>query len=116
MEVFFLIFQKFFPGPSSPPDGGSEETEKCPNFVGRPQKRGQNQAAEGEKIGSAPQSHGGHVVNAHFPIVPQEGEGEQSRRGPQPEQQVQEEGQAGQLQAPAQGTHSVIDKSQQDPQ
>lgn len=97
MEVFFLIFQKIFPGPPGPPGRGGEQTEKSSNFTGNPQQHGQNQAAEGEKIGAAPQSHGGHVVDTHLAVVPQQGEGKQPRRGRKPEQQVQQEGQAGQL-------------------
>ena len=116
MEVFFLIFQKFFPGPPGPPGGGGEKAEKGPDCAGQPQKKGQNQPAEGEKIHPAPQSHGGHVVNAHLPVVPQKGEGEQPSRGAQPEQQVQQEGQPGQPEAPAQGTHPVVDQPQQGPQ
>ncbi len=116
MEAFFSIFQKFFPGPPGLPGRGHEQTDKRPNFVRQPQQNGQNQAAQGEKIGSAPQRHGGHVVDAHLSVVRQQGEGEQPRRGPQPEQQVQQEGQADQLQGPAQGAHPVVDEAQQRPQ
>ena len=116
MEVFFLIFQKFFRHPPRPPHRGGEQAEKRPNFVRQPQKDGQNQAAQGEKIDAAAQGRGGHVVDAHLSVVPQQGQGEQPRRGRQPEQQVQQKGQAGQLQAPAQGAHPVIDEAQQRPQ
>ena len=116
MEAFFLIFQKFFPGPPGAPGGGHEQTEKRPDFVRQPQEYGQNQAAQGQKIGSAPQRHGGHVVNAHLPVVRQQGEGEQPCRGPQPEQQVQQESQPTQLEGPAQGAHPVVDEAQQRPQ
>jgi len=56
------------------------------------------------------------VVDAHLSVVPQKGEGEQPRRGPQPEQQIQQEGKPPQLQAPAQGAHPVVDEAQQRPQ
>ena len=116
MEVFFLIFQKFFRHPPRPPHRGGEQAEKRPNFVRQPQKDGQNQAAQGEKIDAAAQGRGGHVVDAHLSVVPQQGQGEQPRRGRQPEQQVQQKGQRGQPKAPAQGAHSVIDQAQQNPQ
>ena len=56
------------------------------------------------------------MVNAHLPVVPQEGEGEQRRHRPQPEQQVQHEGQGGQADAPAQGAHPVVHQAQQRPE
>jgi len=56
------------------------------------------------------------MVDAHLPVVPQQGEGKQPRRGPQPEQQVQQERKPPQLQAPAQGAHPVVDEAQQRPQ
>lgn len=96
MEEFFLIFQKFFPGPSGPPGWSGKQTKKRPDFAGNPQQNGQNQTAEGEKIASASQRHGGHVVDAHLAVVPQQGKGKQPSRGREPEQQVQQEGQAGQ--------------------
>ena len=113
MEVFFLIFQNFFPGPPGPSGGSHEQAEKRPDLVRLPQQNGQDQAAQGEEIGPASQRHGGHVVDAHLPVVRQQGKGEQPRRGPQPEQQVQQEGQTGQLQTPAQGAHPVVDEAQQ---
>lgn len=72
--------------------------------------------AEREKVQSAAQSRRGHMVDANLSVVPQEGEGEQGRGRPQPEQQIQQEGQPGQLQAPAQGAHSIVDKAQRRPQ
>lgn len=56
------------------------------------------------------------MEDANLPVVPQEGEGEQGRRRPQPEQQIQQERKPCQLQAPAQGTHSIVDKAQRRPQ
>ena len=56
------------------------------------------------------------MIDADLPVVPQEGEGEQGGRRPQPEQQIQQKGQPGQLQAPAQGAHPVVDKTQSRPQ
>ena len=111
-----MIFQKFFPGPSHAAGGGGEKPPKRPDQPRQPQQRGQHQAAEREKIQAAPQSRRSHVVDAHLSVVPQEGEGEQGRRRPQPEQQVQQEGQPGQLQAAAQGAHPIVDKAQRRPQ
>ncbi len=56
------------------------------------------------------------MVNAHLPVVRQQGEREQPHRGTQPEQQVQQKSQRGQPQAPAQGAHPVVDQAQQNPQ
>ena len=72
--------------------------------------------AECEEVQSAPQGRRGHMVDADLAVVPQEGEGEQSRGRPQPEQQIQKEGQPGKFQAPAQGAHSIVDKAQRRPQ
>lgn len=116
MEVFFLFFQKIFPGPSGPAGWGGEQDEKSSDLVGQPQQRGQYQPAQGEEIRPAPQQQRGHVIDAHLPVVPQEGEGEQAGRAPQPEQQVQHEGQGAQPQAPAQGAHPVVNEAQQRPQ
>lgn len=116
MEVFFLIFQKFFPGPPSPPGRGGEQAEQGPDPVRQPQQGGQDQPAEGEKVQPAPQGHSGHVINADLPVVPEQGEGEQPRRRAQPEQQVQQKGQPGQLPIPAQGAHAVVDQAQHRPQ
>ena len=111
--MFFSNFQKFFCPAPGQPDRSSEQAEYCPHPLGQPQQRGQYQAAEGKKVQPAPQRHGHHVIDAHLPVVPKQGEGEQSRHSPQPEQQVQQENQRGQPQAPAQGAHSVIDQTQQ---
>ena len=116
MEEFFSIFQKFFCAPPEIPGGGGEQPQQGPDLVRQPQQGGQDQAAEGEEVPPAPQGHRGHVVDAHLAVLPQQGEGEQPRRGPQPEQQIQREGQAGHLQAPAQGAHPVIGQAQQRPQ
>lgn len=56
------------------------------------------------------------MKNAHLPVVAQQGEGEQGRRRPQPEQQVQQKGQRRQFQASAQGAHPVVDQAQRRPQ
>ena len=56
------------------------------------------------------------MVDAHLSVLPQEGEGEQPRRGRQPEQQIQQESQPGQPQAPAQGAHPVVEEAQHRPQ
>lgn len=56
------------------------------------------------------------MVDADLSVVPQEGEGEQGRRGPQPKQQIQQEGQPDQFQAPAQDARSIVDKAQRRPQ
>lgn len=111
-----MKFQKIFPGPPRPPDRGGQQPEKIPDPVGQPIKEGQNQLTEGEEIDPAPQRHRGDVENAHLPVVAEQGEGEQGRRRTQPEQQVQQEGQRGQLQAPAQGAHPVVDQAQRHPQ
>ena len=111
-----MKFQKFFSGPPGPPRRGGKKPEKGPNDTGQPQKKGQNQLAEGEEIAPAPQHRRGHVENAHLSVVPQQGEGEQGRRRADPEQQVQQEGQRGQLQAPAQGAHPVVNQAQGRPQ
>ncbi len=116
MEVFFLIFQKFFRLPASEAGGGGEQAEQSPEPVRQPQQGGQDQPAEGEEVQPAPQSHGGHVVNADLPVVPEQGEGEQPRRGPHPEQQVQQKGQPGQPPIPAQGAHAVVDQAKRRPQ
>ena len=56
------------------------------------------------------------MVDAYLPVVPQEGEQEQRRRGPQPEQQVQPERQPPQAEAPADGPHPIVDQAQRSPQ
>lgn len=53
------------------------------------------------------------MVDAHLPVVPREGEGKQRRDGPQPEQQVQREGQPAQSHTPAQRPHPVVNQPQQ---
>lgn len=53
------------------------------------------------------------MVNAHLPVVPQQGKGEQRRDGPQPEQQVQREGQPAQADAAPQRPHSIVNQPQQ---
>lgn len=116
MEVFFLNFQKFFPSRPNPAKRGGEQAEKSPNFVGNPQQYGQNQAAEGEKVPAAAQRHGSYVIDAHLPVVLQQGEGEEGRDHPQPEQQVEPEGQPAQLQGPAHRAHPVVGQPQQRPQ
>ena len=116
MEVFFLIFQKFFCVPPGAPGGGGEQAQKEADLVRQPQQGGQDQAAGGEEIPAAPQGHRRHMVDAHLPVLPQQGEGEQPRRRPQPEQQIQQEGQGGGAQAPAQSAHPVIDQAQKRPQ
>lgn len=116
MEVFFLIFQKFFRRPPRPADRRGEQAEKRPDSVRQPEENRQDHPAEGEKIGPAPKGHGGDVVDAHLAVVPQQGQGEQRPRGPQPEQKVQQKGQRPQLQVPAQGAHPVVDKAQQQAQ
>ena len=55
------------------------------------------------------------MVDAHLPIVPQKGEQEQRRRGGQPEQQVQPEGQPAKAQTPPERAHPVIEQAQQRP-
>ena len=107
-----MIFQKFFPGPARQPDWGRDQPPKRPDPVRQPEQRGQHQPAEGEEVRSAPQRHRGDVVDAHLPVVPQEGEGEQRRRRAQPEQQVQDKGQPGQPQGAAQGAHPVVKEAQ----
>ena len=116
MEVFFLIFQKFFCVAPGAPGGGGEQAQKKADLVRQPQQDGQDQAAGGEEVPAAPQSHRRHMVDAHLSVLPQQGEGKQPRRRSQPEQQVQQEGQPGQPEAPAQGTHPVIDQAQKGPQ
>lgn len=111
-----MIFKKFFSSPHRPADGSGEQPPQRPDPARQPQQRGQHQTAEGEKVQPAPQSRRGHMVDAHLSVVPQEGEGEQGRGGPQPEQQIQQEGQPGQLQAPAQGARPIVDKAQRRPQ
>ena len=56
------------------------------------------------------------MVNAHLAAVPEQGEREQRRHRPQPEQDVQHEGQRPQPDAPAQGAHSVVHQPKQSPQ
>ena len=56
------------------------------------------------------------MVDAHLAVVPQEGEGKQRRRRPQPEQHVQHESQDFPSDAPAQGSHGVIHQPKQRPQ
>lgn len=116
MEVFFLKFQKIFPGPARPPEGGGKQSEKGADFVGQPQKKGQNQFAEGEKVEPASQRHRGNVEDAHLSVAAQQGESEQGRRRPQPEQQVQQEGQRRHVPAPAQSAHPVVHQAQRRPQ
>lgn len=111
-----MNFQKFFPGPAGPPHRGGEQPEKGPDFVSQPQKKGQNQLAEGEKVKAAAHCHRGDVENAHLAVVAEQGQGEQRRRRAQPEQQIQQEGQRRQIQAPAQGAHPVVDQAQRRPQ
>ena len=72
--------------------------------------------AEGEKVQPASQGGRGYVVDAHLPVIPQEGEGEQGRSRRQPKQQIQQESQPDQLQVPAQSAHSIVDKAQRRPQ
>lgn len=114
--MFFSNFQKFFCLPPRQPDRGRKQPEYRLYPPGQPEQRGQHQAAEGEEVQPAPQRRRRHMINAHLPVVGQQGEGKQPRRGPQPEQQVQQKGQRGQPKAPAQGAHSVIDQAQQNPQ
>lgn len=116
MEVFFLIFQKFFRRPAGEAGGGGEQAEQGPDFVRQPQQGGQDHPAEGEEVQPAPQGHGGHVVNADLSVVSEQGECEQPRRGAHPEQQVQQKGQPGQFPIPAQGAHPVVDQAQRRPQ
>ena len=56
------------------------------------------------------------MEDAHPAVIPQQGEGKQGGGNAQPEQQIQQEGQPGQLQAPAQGAHPIVDKTQSRPQ
>lgn len=56
------------------------------------------------------------MVKAHPPVVPQQGKGKQGGGDAQPEQEVQQEGQPGQLQTPAQSAHPVVDQAQGRPQ
>ena len=114
--MFFSNFQKIFCLPPRQPDRGRKQPEHRLYPPGQPEQRGQHQAAEGEEVQPAPQRRRRHMINAHLPVVGQQGEGKQPRRGPQPEQQVQQKGQRGQPKAPAQGAHSVIDQAQQNPQ
>lgn len=53
------------------------------------------------------------MIDAHFPVVPQQGEGKQRRHRPQPEHHVQHESQGGQPDAPAQGAHPIVHQAQQ---
>ncbi len=55
------------------------------------------------------------MIDAHLPVVPQEGKQEQRRRGPQPEQQVQNKGQPTQPQTPPDGAHPVVNQAQRGP-
>ena len=114
--MFFSNFKKFFCPPPRQPDRSGEQAERRAHSPRQPEQRGQHQAAEGEKVQPAPQRRRRHVVDAHPPVVGQQGEGEQPRRGPQPEQHVQRKGQRSQPQAPAQGAHPVVDQAQQRPQ
>lgn len=111
-----MIFQKFFCPPPRPADRGGGQPPQCPDPRRQPEQRGQHQPAEGEEIQPAAQRRRGHMVDAHAPVVPQQGEGEQGGGDAQPEQQVQQKGQPGQLQAPAQGAHPVVDEAQRGPQ
>ena len=56
------------------------------------------------------------MVYVHLAAVPQQGEGEQGRRRPQPEQQIQREGQRRQPDAPAQDAHPIVEQAQRRPQ
>ena len=114
--MFFSNFQKIFCLPPRQPDRGRKQPEHRLYPPGQPEQRGQHQAAEGEEVQPAPQRRRRHMINAHLPVVGQQGEGKQPGRVPQPEQQVQQKGQRGQPKAPAQGAHSVIDQAQQNPQ
>ncbi len=113
MEEFFSIFQKFFRPLRQRPQRGGEQPPDSAGQPGRPQQRRQRQTAEGEEIGPAPQRHRGHVEDAHPPVVPGQGEQEQGRRSPQPEQQIQRKGQADRPPGAPQGAHGVVDQPQQ---
>lgn len=56
------------------------------------------------------------MVDAHLPIVPQEGKEEQRCRNPQPKQQVQDKGKPPQADAAAERAHHVVNQAQQRPQ
>ena len=56
------------------------------------------------------------MVDAHLPVVPQEGEGEQRCHCAQPEQHVQHERQRPQADIPPHRPHPVIDQAQRRPQ
>ena len=56
------------------------------------------------------------MVDAHLSVIPQEGEGEQRRGRPQPEQQIQHKGQPPQPEAPPDSAHPVVNQAQRGPQ
>ena len=56
------------------------------------------------------------MVNAHLPVVPQEGEGEQRRRRAQPEHHIQHKGQRPQADTPPHRPHPVVNEAQRRPQ
>ena len=82
----------------------------------RPQQYGQRQTAQRGEIQPAPQQESQHMVDAHLPVVPQEGEGKQRRHRAQPEQQVQRDRQRPQANVPAHRPHPVVDQAQRRPQ
>lgn len=114
--MFFFVFINFFCGTARPAGGSGQKTPDRPQSVGQFQQNGEQQGAYGEKIAAAPQQSSHAVIDAHLPVVPEQGKQEQPGDGPQPEQQVQQKGQPFQAEGAAEGAHHVVDQAQGRPQ
>ena len=68
--------------------------------------------AQGEEISAAPQQEGGDVKYLDLPVSPGQGKQEQRGGSPQPEQQVQGEGQPAFGKLPAQRPEHIVHQAQ----
>lgn len=56
------------------------------------------------------------MIDAHLPVPPEDGQQEQRRHRPHPEQQIQQERQPPEARSPAKGTHQVVYQPKAGPQ